>query len=53
MHRLNGALGPPNKADRAIQNAFLMGTMTPGEAQLFVSMCEYIIDIVERNLHRV
>jgi hypothetical protein len=48
----NNALGPPNKADLAIQEAFLKGTMTPGEAQLFISMCEYVLEIVERHTRR-
>ena len=50
--RFNNALGPPNKADLAIQDAFLKGTMTPGEAQLFISMCEYVLEIVERHARR-
>ena len=50
--RFNAALGPPNKSDLSIQNAFLKGTMTPGEAQFFVSMCEYVIGVVERNPNR-
>lgn len=50
--RFNAALGPPSKADLSIQNAFLKGTMTSGEAQLFVNMCEYVIGVVERNSDR-
>jgi len=50
--RFNNALGPPNKADLAIQDAFLKGTMNPGEAQLFISMCEYVLEIVERHARR-
>lgn len=50
--RFNAALGPPDKVDLSIQNAFLKGTMTPGEATLFVSMCEYVIGVVERNSDR-
>jgi hypothetical protein len=49
--RFNAALGPPNKADLSIQHAFLKGTMPPGETQLFVSMCEYVIGVVDRNSH--
>lgn len=48
--RFNKALGPPNTADQAIQHAFLQGTMTPSEAQLFVSMCEYVISIINRRV---
>lgn len=50
--RFNAALGPPNKADLSVQNAFLLGTMTPGEAQLFIIICEYVIGVVERNSDR-
>ena len=49
LFRFNSALGPPNKADLAIQEAFLQGTMNPGETQLFISICEYVIEIVERH----
>lgn len=49
VDRFNNALGPPNNADQAIQQAFLKGTMTPGETQLFVSMCEYVINAVDRH----
>lgn len=45
----NEALGPPSKADLSIQHAFLQGTMIPGETQLFISTCEYVIGVVERN----
>lgn len=50
--RFNNALGPPNEADMSIQLAFLKGTMRPGEAQFFISMCEYVIGAVARNLDR-
>jgi len=50
--RFNSALGPPNKADLAIQEAFLKGMMSPGETQLFISMCEYVLEIVERHARR-
>jgi hypothetical protein len=50
--RFNDALGPPSKADLAIQQAFLQGTMTPGEAQLFISMCEFVIDAVGRHKNK-
>ena len=49
--RLNGVLGPPNKADLSIQDNFLKGTMRPGEAQLFVNMCEFVIGVVKKNLN--
>lgn len=49
VFRFNEALGPPNKADQAIQQAFLKGTMTPGESQLFVSMCDFVIAAVGRQ----
>lgn len=49
VRRLNSTLGPPDHADLDKQNAFLKGTMTPGEAQFYISMCEYIIGIAERK----
>jgi len=45
----NSALGPPSTADLPIQYCFLQGTMTPGETRLFVSLCEYVIGVVERR----
>ena len=50
--RFNDALGPPNKCDLAMQSAFLNGTMNPGEKQLFITMCEYVLDVVERHAKR-
>lgn len=47
--RFNTALGPPDEAELSIQNAFLKGTMRPGEAQFFAYTCEYTISVVEGN----
>ena len=52
VFRFNSALGPPNKSDLATQEAFLQGTMNPGETQLFISICEYVLEIVERHARR-
>ena len=41
--RFNSCLGEPSRADLSIQDAFLNGTMRPGEFQFFVSICEYVI----------
>lgn len=52
VRRFNAVLGPPDEVDLATQHAFLKGTMMPGEAQFYVSMCEYVVDIAERNVER-
>lgn len=49
LMQFNAALGPPNKADLSIQQDFLPRTMTPSEAQIFVSMCEYVVCVVGHN----
>jgi hypothetical protein len=49
VNRYNEVSGPPNTSDRAIQRAFLAGTMRERELRLYAALCEYVVRVVNRH----